>query len=155
MGKRLVAYFSASGVTKQVAEKFAKAAGADLFEIRPVEPYTDADLNWKNPLARCNREWIGRKAVPVEGVVEHMSDYETVYLGFPIWYGIFPNIVGTFVKQYDFSGKKIVLFATSGGSGMGKTAAKLREQLDQEAEITDLGILKPDVTEEKLKDLIR
>lgn len=110
MGKRLVAYFSASGVTKGLAEKLAEAIEADIFEIAPVEPYTEADLKWTNPLARCNREKAGKKDVAIKETVQDMDSYETLYIGFPIWYWAAPNIINTFVKQYDLSGKKIVLF---------------------------------------------
>ena len=125
MGKTLVAYFSASGTTAALAKKLAERLGAELWEIRPEEPYTEADLKWTNPLARCNREKLGNKDVPVAGTVENWADYERVYLGFPIWYYCAPNVVNTFCKGYDWTGKQIVLFATSGGSGVGKTAEKL------------------------------
>ncbi len=124
--KALVAYFSASGVTAKVAQAVAETAGAGLFEIKPEKPYSDADLNWRNPLARCNREKLGGKDVPVTGRVENMAEYDTLYVGFPIWYGCAPNVVNTFLKGYDLSGKKIYAFATSGGSGIGKTAEKLK-----------------------------
>ena len=124
--KALVAYFSASGVTARVARAVAEAADADLFEIKPAQPYTDADLNWMNPMARCNREKLGKKDVPVAGKVEDMAAYDTLYVGFPIWYGCAPNVVNTFLKGYDLSGKKLYAFATSGGSGIGKTAEKLK-----------------------------
>ena len=125
MGKTLVAYFSASGTTAALAKKLAEGLGAKLWEIRPEEPYTEADLKWTNPLARCNREKLGNKDVPVAGTVENWADYERVYLGFPIWYYCAPNVVNSFCKGYDWTGKQIVLFATSGGSGLGKTAEKL------------------------------
>ena len=141
MSKKLVAYFSASGVTAKLAKKLAEAIDADLFEIKPVEPYSEADQNWKNPLARCNKEKIGKKDVPVSGIVENMDEYDTVYLGFPIWYWAAPNVVNTFIKQYDFSHKKVVLFATSGGSDMGKTAEKLQPYLGSEAEIVDAKVM--------------
>ncbi len=124
--KTLVAYFSAEfGATAKVAKELAAAIGADLFEIVPEKPYTPADLRWMNPLARCNREHLAGKDVPVAGAVEGFADYDTVYLGFPIWYGYQPLVVSTFCKGYDWSGKKIYAFATSGGSGIGKTAEKL------------------------------
>lgn len=151
MSKKLVAYFSASGVTAKLAKKLAEAIGADLFEIRPVEPYSEADQNWKNPLARCNKEKIGKKDVPVSGIVENMDEYDTVYLGFPIWYWAAPNVVNTFVKQYDFSHKKVVLFATSGGSDMGKTAEKLQPYLGSEAEIVDAKVMNENPSLEALK----
>ena len=151
MSKKLVAYFSASGVTAKLAKKLAEAIDADLFEIKPVEPYSEADQNWKNPLARCNKEKIGKKDVPVSGIVENMDEYDTVYLGFPIWYWAAPNVVNTFVKQYDFSHKKVVLFATSGGSDMGKTAEKLQPFLGSEAEIVDAKVMNENPSLEALK----
>lgn len=151
MSKKLVAYFSASGVTAKLAKKLVEAIDADLFEIKPVEPYSEADQNWKNPLARCNKEKIGKKDVPVSGIVENMDEYDTVYLGFPIWYWAAPNVVNTFVKQYDFSHKKVVLFATSGGSDMGKTAEKLQPYLGSEAEIVDAKVMNENPSLEALK----
>ena len=124
--KTLVAYFSAEGHTARVAREFAESIGADVFEIVPEEPYTDADINWRNPLSRCNKEKFGKKDVPVAGRVETFGDYDTVYIGFPIWYGCAPNVVNTFCKDYDWTGKTVKIFATSGGSGIGKTAEKLQ-----------------------------
>ena len=125
--KTLVAYFSAeSGKTAGIAKNLASAIGAELFEIKPVNPYSAADLNYMNPLSRCNREKIGKKDVPVEGRIQNFEDYDTVLIGFPIWYGAAPNVVNTFCKEYDWSGKKVAAFATSGGSGIGKTAEKLK-----------------------------
>lgn len=125
--KALVAYFSAeSGRTANAAKSLAAAIGADLFEIKPEKPYTSSDLNYMNPLARCNREHITKKQVPVSGKVENFAEYDTVLIGFPIWYGCAPNVVNTFCKEYDFTGKKVAAFATSGGSGIGKTAEKLK-----------------------------
>ena len=125
--KALVAYFSAeSGRTANVAKSLAAAIGADLFEIKPEKPYTSSDLNYMNPLARCNREHIAKKQVSVSGKVENFAEYDTVLIGFPIWYGCAPNVVNTFCKEYDFTGKKVAAFATSGGSGIGKTAEKLK-----------------------------
>jgi flavodoxin len=124
--KTLVAYFSASGNTASLAKRVAEAAKADLFEIKPVEPYTDADLRWTNPLARCNKEKIGKKNVPIENRVENFDEYELILIGFPIWYYAAPNIIETFVKSYDFTDKKVALFATSGGSDIAKAPAKLQ-----------------------------
>ena len=124
--KILVAYFSAEkGRTAAVANVIAEQLKADLFEIKPTVPYSKADLRWINPFARCNKEKMGKKEVPVTGKIENFSDYDTVFLGFPIWYGCAPNVVNTFCKDYDWSGKKVFLFATSGGGGMGKSAEKL------------------------------
>lgn len=123
--KKLVVYFSAEGNTAKVGKEFAERIGADVFEIVPEVPYTKADIRWMNPLARCNKEKFGKKSVPVAGKVEDFAGYDTVYIGFPIWYGCAPNVVNTFCEGYDWSGKKIGVFATSGGSGIGKTAEKL------------------------------
>ena len=124
--KTLIAYFSAQGTTAKVAKELAAMTGADLFEIRPEKPYTAADLKWTNPLARCNREKIGKKDVPVAGTVANWESYDLVYLGFPIWYYGAPNVINTFCKGYDWQGKQAVLFATSGGSDIGRTAEKLQ-----------------------------
>ena len=124
--KTLTAYFSASGYTASLAKRVAEAAGGDLFEIKPVKPYTDADLKWTNPLARCNREKIGKKDVPIADRVANFDEYDMVLIGFPVWYYAAPNIIETFVKSYDFSGKKVALFATSGGSDITKAPATLQ-----------------------------
>ena len=126
MNKTLVAYFSASGVTKAMAERLAEEMGADLFEITADPPYSEADVNWKNPLARCNKEWFGKKDVPCGGKVSNMADYDLVLIGFPIWYGCAPVVVNSFAKEYDFTGKKVGLFASSISSKIGKTLAKLQ-----------------------------
>ena len=138
--KALVAYFSAEGTTAKLAKELSKIIGADLFEIVPEQPYTAADIRWTNPLARCNREKFGKKDVSTVGAVENWSEYDTVYLGFPIWYYGAPNIVNTFCKAYDWAGKKVALFATSGGSGIGKTVEKLRPYMQGEADIVSAGV---------------
>ncbi len=122
----LITYFSAEGTTAKAAKEFAEKIGAEIFEIVPVEPYTKADIRWMNPLARCNREQLGNKDVPVSGKIDDFDKYDTVYIGFPIWYGQAPRVVHTFCKDYDWTGKNIHIFATSGGSGIGKTAEKLQ-----------------------------
>ncbi len=151
MSKSLVTYFSAGGVTAKVAERLAAAVQADLFEIRPVEPYTEKDLKWTNPLARCNREKLGKKDVPVSGRVENMANYDLVFVGFPIWYYSAPNIIVTFLKSYDFTGKKIALFATSGGSDIGKTAEKLRPLIPGELNIVASKLFRSGDDEETLR----
>ncbi len=123
--KTIVAYFSAQGHTKKLAEEFASQIGADTFEIVPVEPYSAADIKWTNPISRCNKEKMGKKDVPVSGKIENFDEYEKIYIAFPIWYYAAPNVVNTFCKDYDFTGKSVYVFATSGGSGIGKTAEKL------------------------------
>ena len=123
---KLVAYFSAeAGRTAKAAKALAQKTGADLFEIRPEKPYSPSDLMYMNPLARCNREKIGKKDVPVAEKVKDWDSYDTIYLGFPIWYYGAPNVIQTFCKGYDWTGKQVYLFATSGGSGIGKTQEKL------------------------------
>ncbi len=122
----LVAFFSAeAGRTRKAAEAIAKHLNSETFEIKPEIPYSSGDLKWVNPLARCNREKLGKKDIPVEGRIDNFDSYDTVFIGFPIWYGGAPNIINTFCKDYDWSGKKVYLFATSGASGMGKSAEKL------------------------------
>ena len=127
MSKKIVAYFSASGVTGKVAKTLATAINADLFQIEPVTPYTDADLNWNDPQSRSSVEMQDKTFRPqVKNKVEKMEDYDTIFVGFPIWWYVAPTIVNTFLEKYDFSGKKIVLFATSGGSGFGNTVKELK-----------------------------
>ena len=126
MSKTLVAYFSASGTTKNVAEKLAEAAGADLYEIKPAVPYTRADLNWTDKQARSTIEMNDPASRPeLADKDAHAEDYDTIFLGFPIWWYVAPTIINTFLESYNLSGKKIVLFATSGGSGFGKTVSRL------------------------------
>lgn len=150
MSKKLVAYFSASGVTKRYAERLAQAADADLFEIKPTVPYTDADLNWQNSNSRSSIEMKNPDSRPE--IAEKLSDmdkYDTVFVGFPIWWYVAPTIIDTFLESYDFSGKTVVPFATSGGSGMGKTADVLR-QVCPAAAIKDGKVLN-NMTDEKIK----
>jgi len=141
MKKVLVAYFSASGVTQKVAEKLANAAKADIHEIKPVVPYTKADLNWMDKKSRSSVE-MNDKAFRPEIVKEDLdlSSYDTILLGFPIWWYVAPTIINTFLESHDFSGKKIVLFATSGGSGFGNTVRELQPSVSG-AEIIEGKIL--------------
>lgn len=128
MSKKLVAYFSASGTTKRAAEHLAKAEGADLFEIKPAVPYTSADLNWMDKKSRSSVEMSDPSSRPeIAGKLANMADYDMVFIGFPIWWYVAPRIIDTFVESYDFSGKILVPFATSGGSGMGKTVDELKK----------------------------
>lgn len=125
--KKLVAYFSASGVTKNAAERLAKAAGAHLFEIKPALSYTSADLDWTNKKSRSSIEMNNPNSRPeIAERLPNMEDYDTIFIGFPIWWYVAPTIINTFVESYDFSGKTIVPFATSGGSGMGRTVDVLK-----------------------------
>ncbi len=152
MKKPLIAYFSASGTTAGVAARLAAATGGDVFEITPQTPYTEADLKWTNPVARCNREKFGKKEIALSGKVENWADYDTVFLGFPIWYYGAPNVVQSFAKGYDWGGKTVVLFATSGGSPIGKTAEKLLPFLPSCAGFADAKVFPRDVSEQALSE---
>lgn len=143
MEKAIVAYFSASGVTAKVAERLARVSGAELFEIKPEQPYTEKDLKWTNPVARCNREKIGRKDVPIKDRIEDFDGCGVIFVGFPIWYYSAPNIIVTFLKSYDFTGKKVALFATSGGSDIGRTAEKIRPLISGSVDIVASKLFKP------------
>lgn len=124
--KILVAYFSASGVTAEAARRLSKAAGADLYEIKPEIPYSSADLDWMNKKSRSSVEMNDPVCRPaIADKKESMEQYDIVFVGFPIWWYVAPTIINTFLESYDFSGKTIIPFATSGGSGMGKTNEKL------------------------------
>ena len=128
MDKTLVAYFSASGVTKKLAQTLADAIGADLFAIEPKLPYTRADLNWMDKQSRSTIEMQNPASRPeIAGTCANIADYDTVFVGFPIWWYVAPTIVNTFLESCDLTGKTVVPFATSGGSGMGKTAEILRK----------------------------
>lgn len=127
MSKALVAYFSASGTTRHVAKDLAKVARADLFEIEPEQPYTAADLDWTNKQSRSTLEMNDPASRPaISRACPNLAEYDTVYVGFPIWWYVAPTIVNTFLESGDFAGKRVVPFATSGGSGMGKTVAALK-----------------------------
>mgnify|MGYP001386371953 CR=1 FL=1 len=127
MSKKLVAYFSATGTTASLAKKLAEAADADIFEIRPAIPYTMDDLNWRDRQSRSSMEMSDRSSRPVMAeTVTDVSGYDTVYICFPVWWYVAPTIINTFLESCDFSGKRIILFATSGGSGFGKTVEGLQ-----------------------------
>ena len=127
MKKTLVAYFSATGTTAAAAKKLAEAAGADLYEIKPAVPYTKEDLNWMNKKSRSSVEMNDKSSRPeLADKNAAISGYDLVLVGFPIWWYVAPTIINTFLESYDFSGKMIVLFATSGGSGFGKAVESLK-----------------------------
>ena len=127
MSRKLVAYFSASGVTAKLAEALSEAIGADLYAIEPEVPYTKADLNWMNQNSRSSVEMKDPASRPaIAGKCDNMDEYDTIFVGFPIWWYVAPTIINTFLESYDFAGKTIIPFATSGGSGMGKTNEKLQ-----------------------------
>lgn len=126
MSRKLVAYFSASGVTAKVAEKLSEAIGADIYAIEPEVPYTKADLDWMDKKSRSTIEMNNPASRPaIAGKRDNMNDYDTVFVGFPIWWYVAPTIINTFLESYDLTGKTIIPFATSGGSDMGKTNEKL------------------------------
>lgn len=141
MAKTLVAYFSATGTTMGVASRLARVTDSDLFAIVPADPYTSADLNWRDKQSRSTLEAAEPFCRPtITSRVEHIEDYDTVFLGFPIWWYVAPAIINTFLESYDLAGKTIILFATSGGSGMGGTASVLKACAPN-AKIVDGGIL--------------
>lgn len=128
MAKALVAYFSATGTTERVAKKVAEAAGADLFEIEPAQAYTSADLNWNNKSSRSSVEMGDESARPaIASHVDGMVAYDAVFVGFPVWWYVEPRIIDTFLEGYDFAGKTIIPFATSGGSGLGKAPQRMQQ----------------------------
>ena len=138
MAKKLVAYFSASGVTAKVADMLADAIGADIHEISPKVPYTKADLNWMNKKSRSSIEMNDKSIRPeiAESNVK-IENYDVIFLGFPIWWYVAPTIINTFLESADFSGKKIILFATSGGSKFGKTVEELKVSVPADTEIIE------------------
>ena len=138
MSKKLVAYFSASGMTAKVADMLADAVGADIHEICPKVPYSKADLNWLDKKSRSSVEMADKKIRPeiAESNVR-IEEYNVIFLGFPIWWYVAPTIINTFLERYDFSGKKIILFATSGGSKFGKTVEELKGSVAADAEIIE------------------
>ena len=153
MSKKLVAYFSASGVTKKLAEKLAAAVDADLFEIRPKIPYTKADLNWMDKQSRSTIEMQNPSSRPeiAEGGPD-LSGYDTIFVGFPIWWYVEPRIIDTFLESYDMTGKTVIPFATSGGSGLGKTAQHMQGICPQA--IVGQGFMLNDYSADKLASLL-
>ena len=134
MSKNLVAYFSCTGTTKGLAEKLLKVTGGDLFEIKPKEEYTASDLNWRDKSSRSSLEMNDKSSRPeILNKVNNMEDYDTVFLGFPIWWYTAPRIINTFLESYDFSNKKIIVFCTSGGSGIGNTILDLKPSCSSDA----------------------
>ena len=151
MSKKLVAYFSASGTTANVAKNLAKAAGADLYEIKPAVPYSKADLNWMDKQSRSSVEMRDKSSRPALADADaNIADYDTIFIGFPIWWYVAPTIINSFLEAYDFSGTKIVLVATSGGSGFGKAVASLQPSAPK-ATIVEGAILNGRPNEAKLK----
>ena len=150
--KTLVAYFSASGITKNVAKNLAEITNSDIYEIQPRIKYTDADLNWMNKNSRSSLE-MSNKSFRPEIIEDNfdISEYDTIFLGFPIWWYVAPTIINTFLEKHDFSNKKIVLFVTSGGSRFGKTVKDLEVSVSDTTEIIEGGILNGSPSKEQLK----
>ncbi len=152
MKKTLVAYFSASGRTASIAKKLAEAIGADAYEIKPLHPYTRADLDWTNGRSRSSVEMKDKAFRPqLADASARISDYDVIFLGFPIWWYVAPTIINTFLESYDFSGKKIVLFATSGGSGFGRTREELCASSGNGATLVEGKLLNGNYSTEQLK----
>ena len=153
MSKKLVAYFSASGTTARVAADLAKAAGADLYEIEPKAPYTSADLNWMYKTARSTIEMKDKSSRPeIKDTDVRVADYDVIYVGFPIWWYVAPTIINTFLEKYDFSGKTIILFATSGGSGFGRAAEGLKGSVAADTVILEGKVFRGHASQ---KDLVK
>lgn len=154
MNRKLVAYFSASGVTAKVAETLSETIGADLFAIEPKVSYTKADLDWMDSNSRSTLEMKDPDSRPeIARVRDNMEEYDTVFVGFPIWWYVAPTIINTFLESYDMTGKTIIPFATSGGSGMGKTNEKLLESC-RGAKLLDGKVLKANASTKELDEWI-
>ncbi len=153
--KILVAYFSATGNTRRVAQNLAKAVDADIYEIKPAKAYSDADLDWTNKSSRSSVEMADHSSRP-EMIKDDFSvkDYETIYLGFPIWWYIAPTIVNTFLEKHDFSNKKIILFATSGGSGFGRTIDNIKTSVSDSTKVIEGKVLNSNSSVEQLKSWV-
>jgi flavodoxin len=151
MSKKLIAYFSATGVTRKVAETLAETAGADLYEIKPQVPYTKADLDWQDKRSRSSVEMGDKSSRPaISGADANVGAYDVVFVGFPIWWYVAPAVVNTFLESYDFAGKTVVPFATSGSSGIGETVTRLKGSVDATATVLDGKMLNGKQTKESL-----
>ena len=155
MSKKLVTYFSATGVTAKVADMLADAVGADIHEIRPKFPYTKADLNWMDKQSRSSIEMNNKAFRPeIEQSDFKIDEYDVIFLGFPIWWYVAPTIINTFLESVDLSGKKIILFATSGGSKFGKTAEELKASVNASCEIIEGKLLNGNQTIASIKEWV-
>lgn len=155
MSRKLVAYFSASGVTAGVAQTLSETIGADLFAIEPEIPYTKADLNWMDKTSRSTVEMNNPASRPaIAKKRDNMEEYDTIFVGFPIWWYVAPTIINTFLESYDLTGKTIIPFATSGGSGMGRTNEKLLPSCNG-AVLLEGKILNQNVSAEEMVDWVK
>ena len=151
MSKKLVAYFSATGTTAKAAQLLADAAEADLYEIRPLTPYTAADLDWMNPKSRSSIEMKDKSFRPALSDKDaNITAYDVIFIGFPIWWYVAPTIINTFLETYDFSGKTIILFATSGSSGFGNTVEECRVSVSETTVIKEGKLLNGHLTKDSL-----
>ena len=155
MSKTLVAYFSATGITKAVAKDIAEIVKGDIYEIKPEIPYTNADLNWMDKSSRSTVEMDDKSSRPaIVNDNAKIENYDTIYLGVPIWWYVAPTIVNTFLEKYDFSNKKIVLFATSGGSGFGGTIEYLKKSVSDTTEFIEGKLLNYSPSKDEIKEWI-
>ena len=155
MNKKLVAYFSASGVTESAAKTLAKTIGADLYEIKPEIPYSKADLDWRNKNSRSSVEMNNPDSRPkIADKNANIGEYDTIFVGFPIWWYVAPHIINSFLETYDFSGKTIVLFATSGGSDFGRTLEALEDSVHGTAHLMEGRMLNGKQDKEALKSWV-
>ncbi|MDE6401080.1 MAG: NAD(P)H-dependent oxidoreductase [Clostridiales bacterium] len=155
MNKILVAYFSCGGDTGAAAKQLAKAAGADLFAIKPVVPYTEADLDWHDKNSRTSVEMRTMESPEIADRVDNMDDYNVVFVGFPIWWYLAPTIINGFLKSYDFSGKTLIPFATSGGSELGKAEAVLQAKTSKETKWLPGKLLNGDLTIDDMREWVK
>lgn len=156
MTKTLVAYFSASGITQRTAKNLAKAAEADIYEIKPAVPYTASDLNWLDKNSRSTIEMQDYTSRPeIVDDDAHIENYDTIFLGFPIWWYIAPTIVNTFLEKYDFSNKRIIVFATSGGSNFGKTIENLKLSVSPTTKVIEGKLLNRNPSIDELKEWVK
>lgn len=152
MNRKLVAYFSASGVTAKVADTLSEAIGADLYAIEPAVPYTKADLDWMDKQSRSTIEMNDPASRPaIADKRDNMAEYDTIFVGFPIWWYVAPTIINTFLESYDMTGKTIIPFATSGGSDMGKTNERLLPSCTG-AKLLDGNVFKSNTSRKELVD---
>ena len=155
MSKTLVTFFSATGVTAKAAELVSDAIGADLCEIRPEVLYTKEDLNWMDSKSRSSREMQDKVFRPAIAKMVDVEKYDVIFVGFPIWWYVAPTIINTFLESYDFSGKKIVLFATSGGSGFGTTLEELQCSVSEKAELIQGQLMNGKQTYESVREWVK
>ena len=155
MNKSLVAYFSVSGRTKNAANVLADVIGADIYEIKPKQPYTNEDVDWTNKNSRSTVEMNDKTFRPaLENADANISQYDKIFLGFPIWWYVAPTIINTFLESYDFSHKKIILFATSGGSGFGRTLSELKKSVSDDTDVVEWMVLNGKISKEQLTQLV-